>query len=927
MKEKILALVLSFALVLGVVGIIEPAVANAEEMTLVTEGYYDTNIIPDKYNTGCDESVGLTVVDSLTTIDGIKYKLANENTTVFLDFQYGNPSLVGQELTIENMDFSQLDSFSVGGAGETGVTIHFVNCKFKLMTNYEADSASTYTFDHCTFTKAMTVNSTFNWCSFGGTLDDGMQPFYNVTVNNCFFYNFPPSNSEGKHTDGVQTFGKEGVDVKNINFNNVRFEMPTVANGSEGQINAPIAASPKFSNADGIHFSNCIVNGGGYSIYACDYEGTTTLENVTFDNISVGAAKLYGTFYPGNADEVVFTSVYDIEKLYVASVWEDDDGNAHLSVTNDTAEDKTLVVVTEDGTETFDVICTATAKTNGATDYDDYPYDIDIVLANEDADYVICYDSSVSAENQIRFVNWTDEPVYGVGAPAQTPEEGKELVTETYRDTLVIPDKHNTGCSGELVPATEYFGASYPEEGALYITTSIQNTFGTVYENIHFDRTVSLNKQGLQSMVFRNCKFSTNGAYAINTGNNFDSENVTVTFENCEFMNQSSACVQPTENFKFVNCKIHDMGSDGGKGFDNGGYENCYFYNIGSTDGAHADGMQVTSSATGNENFYITNCRFDAPSYNEYITNAAIFFVLEGDCYNSVVRDCMLYGGNYSLYYGRKTPEDNVVIENNVVENIIIGAGYQFGKFTDNSGTVDVSEIKDADKLFVSSVVKEDDTIRLLVSNYTNEEKTLKVVTNTGTKSVTIPAAPTHAEGKTYTTFSQFPFDVEVETTGDYVVCYDTAETAENQIRFVNYGDAPVYRSVAPSTEPGESIYSQPGTGSAVVELTVTSVYSVRIPKKITLDGNTKEGSYTVSVCGDIPAGDSVSVIPTSTFEMEQVGKDNVTATVTQNKTVWSANEVTADEYATTTGTISAEDLTAGEWSGVLVFNISLSSE
>jgi len=384
------------------------------------------------------------------------------------------------------------------------------------------------------------------------------------------------------------------------------------------------------------------------------------------------------------------------------------------------------------------------------------------------------------------------------GAVETVHAEEMTLVEPGYYDEHVIPDKHNTGCSGELTPAAEYFGASYPEEGALYITTSIQNTFGTVYENILFDRTVTLNKPGLQSMVFRNCKFANNGTYAINTGSNFDSENVTVTFENCEFMNQTSACVNPTTNFKLINCKIYNMGSDGGKGFSNGGYENCYFYNIGSTDGAHADGIQVTSSATGNENFYITNCRFDTPSYNEYVTNAAIFFILEGDCYNSVIRDCMLYGGNYSVYYGRKYPEEGVVIENNTVENIVVGCGYQYGKlncggdeYSQNS--FDHTEIKDADKLFVSSVWKENDTIHLLATNYTNEAKTLKVVTNTGTKDVVIPAAPTWAEGKTYTNFSQFPFDVEVETTGDYVVCYDTSVSAENQIRFVNYGTDSVY--------------------------------------------------------------------------------------------------------------------------------------
>lgn len=360
-----------------------------------------------------------------------------------------------------------------------------------------------------------------------------------------------------------------------------------------------------------------------------------------------------------------------------------------------------------------------------------------------------------------------------------------ENYVQGYRDSLVIPDKYNTGIQSgvELIPYAEYFAAYCNDGESLYITQALQNDLGTVYENVEFTQTVTINKANLVSMTFRNCKFSTSGSYGVNTGNNLDSENVIVTFENCEFLNQSSACVQPTKNFRLVNCKIHDMGSDGGKALINGSYENCYFYNIGSIDGAHADGIQVTGGADAIENFSIINCRFDTPTYTGYTVNAPIFFVLEGDCYNSVVKDCYAYGGNYSVYYGRKTPEDGVVIENNTVENIVVGPGYQYGMLNDNSNTVDPSEVKAAGKLFVSSVWKENNTIRLLATNYTNEEKTLKVVTDTETKSVIIPASPSFEDGKVYTNFSQFPFDVEVATTGNYVVCYD----GNDQIRFVNF--------------------------------------------------------------------------------------------------------------------------------------------
>ena len=358
--------------------------------------------------------------------------------------------------------------------------------------------------------------------------------------------------------------------------------------------------------------------------------------------------------------------------------------------------------------------------------------------------------------------------------------------TYGYRDNIIIPDKHNTGCSGELTSMANFFGSYYKEGSTMYITSSLQNALGTVYENIDFTDAISLNKKNLKAMTFRNCRFNNTAPYAVNTGSNFLTNDIEVVFENCEFLGQTSACVQPTAKFKMINCKIHDMGSDGGKVFDNGSYENCYFYNIGMSDGAHADGIQVTDT---NNNFSIINCRFDVPSYTGYKSNAGIFFILEGDSYNSVIKDCMMTGGNYTIYYGRKNSGSGVAIEGNIVNNIIVGCSYHYGILTDDLNSFDHNEVKAADKLFVSSVYKENGKIKLLVTNYTNTERVLKLVTNTGTTSVTIPACPLHSDGLAYTALSDFPFDVEIEVDGNYVVCYDTEISEENQIRYVTFAE------------------------------------------------------------------------------------------------------------------------------------------
>ena len=357
-----------------------------------------------------------------------------------------------------------------------------------------------------------------------------------------------------------------------------------------------------------------------------------------------------------------------------------------------------------------------------------------------------------------------------------------ESVTAGYRDSVIIPDKYNTGCSGELIAMADFFGDYYTEGSALYITTALQSDLGTVYENLDIVDCISLNKTGLSSMTFKNCRFSVVSSYAVLTGTNFETNDIEVIFENCEFLNQTSASVEPSPKIKMINCKIHDMGSDGGKVFDQGSYENCYFYNIGTIEDAHADGIQVT---TANNNFSIVNCRFDMPSYTGYTSNAAIFFILEEDSYDSTVKDCIMTGGNYTMYYGRKYPdaETPVVLENNTVENIIVGCSYQYGILNDNSDSFNHDEVVSAEKLFVSSVYQEDDKIKLLVTNYTNEEKTLDVITDKGEVSVTIPACPLYDEGLAYTAITDFPFDIEVEVEGNYAICYDDGE----QIRFANF--------------------------------------------------------------------------------------------------------------------------------------------
>lgn len=240
-----------------------------------------------------------------------------------------------------------------------------------------------------------------------------MNPFRNITVIDSYFCGFPQWNADGTHTDAMQVYGKADIDAVNILFSNCRIEIPVIKEeGRNVLINACLMVALEYSNAQNFLFEDCIINGGGYSIYATDHNGQWKLNNVIFRNISIGRGRLYGSIYPYIADGVTFDNVYDTEQLYVASVWKDSLGKIHLSVTNDTAEDRTLLVVTENGKQEFTIPCKTTSVTAGAKEYYDLAIDMEIVPADAGSDWVVCYDGEETAENQIRFVNWGYSEVY-----------------------------------------------------------------------------------------------------------------------------------------------------------------------------------------------------------------------------------------------------------------------------------------------------------------------------------------------------------------------------------------------------------------------------------------------------------------------------------------------------------------------------------
>ncbi len=383
---------------------------------LVEPGDYDINIIPDKFNTGCYDTSVLEKINSACVVDGVEYRMGDNGNRVVIDLYYSEVNEeLSNEIVICNKDFSD-KFFSVYHLSmiDKKITITFENCVFDQMFLDIAQNKVDFYFSNCSFGYFSGSNATFDKCFFGGSCYDGMNPFQNVTVKNSYYAGYPQSNELGIHSDGIQVFGNADIDAEDISFQNCRIEMPIIKTrkGEKGYINACLMVALEYSKGQNFMFDNCIINGGGYSIYVLDSDGKWELNNIVFRNISIGSNHLYGDIYPKVAEGVIFDNLYDTEKLYVASVWKDSEGKIHLSVSNDTAEDRTLLIVTENGKQAFSIPSKATSEAAGAKEYFDLAIDMEIIPVDVNSDWVICYDGEETKGNQIRYVNWSGEPVY-----------------------------------------------------------------------------------------------------------------------------------------------------------------------------------------------------------------------------------------------------------------------------------------------------------------------------------------------------------------------------------------------------------------------------------------------------------------------------------------------------------------------------------
>ena len=137
----------------------------------------------------------------------------------------------------------------------------------------------------------------------------------------------------------------------------------------------------------------------------------------------------------------------------------------------------------------------------------------------------------------------------------------------------------------------------------------------------------------------------------------------------------------------------------------------------------------------------------------------------------------------------------------------------------------------------------------------------------------------------------------------------------------------PTIRTVAAKNPDNTTQWTQTtteaGTQNSVVKYDQASAFTVTIPKSIALSSS-KSAEYTVKVQGDVIGNEIITVTPDeSVILSDSNGKDPVTGDITQEKTEFSSTEVNARSGGgTATGSILANNLTSGDWSGNFKFVI-----
>lgn len=374
-------------------------------------------------------------------------------------------------------------------------------------------------------------------------------------------------------------------------------------------------------------------------------------------------------------------------------------------------------------------------------------------------------------------------------------EGGKIKVNPTYRDTIIIPDRYNTGLSAPEL-CTETLSDTDTEIEGIPLRHWASNEFK-----------IDWNAYGVKTLTgtytIENYDFTTGASIGYTNGTAYSGDGIVIIFKNCKFNTAPfGGGTNEKRTTKFINCQINgtlvmdygeatkchivsDQGNDGVQAYGNALIKECYIEVIDTpseTQGSnHMDGFQDWLG----DNIYLDNVRIDMPSINYTHHKGAIndTFFMEVNAEHCGAHDCLFSGGGVYLM----ACYTDCVIDSCILQRDAFYPGTGRKKLSDCINTVVT------DKLAVSSVINDNSTIIINAINYTHEDKVLTVKTNKGVTTFNISKYYNTNDYEVDTkSYADYPLNVECEIDAegvDYVICYDDT----TQIRFVNYTNHDIY--------------------------------------------------------------------------------------------------------------------------------------
>ena len=369
----------------------------------------DTNIMADKYNTGCDESQ-LTIFSESTTnvyddTHTYYFTISLQQNATYGAFNFQtlksqlaqNPPSDDLYFTFNNIDFyencNQKSLRMLNTPSETEMDYHkiycvFNNCKFPCPTSGTTfNTVKENYWYNCTFPKGYYEVGTpqvFYDCQFLNTNYDAID-LSDAELHHCYVEVASEYTTDTNHTDGFQYWGLQDDHKGIIKIYDTRMVNPKIA-WTNVATNTCLMMQPESSSIGELYIDGLCTNGGSYSVYFNPSSGLA-IENAIIKDFRVGCTAVYGGIQPypsPNFNPYTDCIKFDygaVQNLWVGTVRKNTtSGKYEVCVSNDTNVERTLKVIDNNGgTYTFTIPkCLTYDESKVLTDItlNDYPFNI-----------------------------------------------------------------------------------------------------------------------------------------------------------------------------------------------------------------------------------------------------------------------------------------------------------------------------------------------------------------------------------------------------------------------------------------------------------------------------------------------------------------------------------------------------------------------